>query len=89
MLITKIVGIFKSLIWVKRSKFRFRFSTSVTTIATSGKSGSFLLSKSSITTFSSSELAFKLYVPGKSKIVALKSKGKLQTPIFFSTVIPG
>ena len=57
--------------------------------ATSGKSLSFLLSKSSMTTFSSKEDAFKLYVPGKSIIWALTPRGSLQIPSFFSTVIPG
>ena len=59
-LMTKIVGISKSLICVKSKRFLFKFSTSVTTMATSGKSLSFLFKSNSITTFSSSELAFKL-----------------------------
>jgi hypothetical protein len=42
MLMTKMVGISKSLI-VNKSKLRFRFSTSVTTIATSGYSLSFFV----------------------------------------------
>jgi hypothetical protein len=42
MLMTKMVGISKSLICVNKSKLRFRFSTSVTTIATSGYSLSFV-----------------------------------------------
>ena len=89
MLMTKIVGISKSLICVNKSKLRFRFSTSVTTIATSGYNLSFLLSINSMTTFSSMELAFRLYVPGKSNIFPLTLLGNLQKPIFFSTVIPG
>jgi hypothetical protein len=43
-----------------------------------------------MTTFSSIELAFKLYVPGKSRILAL-ALGNLQNPIFFnrnSGIIP-
>jgi hypothetical protein len=43
MLMTKMVGISKSLICVNKSKLRFRFSTSVTTIATSGYSLSFFV----------------------------------------------
>ena len=88
-LTTKSVGIFKSLIWVNRSRFRFRFSTSATTTATSGKSLSFLLSNNSMTTFSSIEDALRLYVPGKSKMCALTPRDNLQTPSFLSTVMPG
>ena len=86
---TKIVGISRSFICVKSNKFRFKFSTSVTTRATSGNNLSFLFNSNSITTFSSMELAFKLYVPGKSRMLALIFEVNLQKPIFFSTVIPG
>ena len=89
MLITNMVGISKSLICVNKSRLRFRFSTSLTTTATSGKSLSFLFKRSSITTFSSKDEAFKLYVPGRSIIWALTPRGNLQIPSFFSTVIPG
>jgi len=59
-LMTKIVGISKSLIWVKSNRLRFKFSTSLMTTATSGKSLSFLFKSNSITTFSSRDDAFKL-----------------------------
>ena len=88
-LITSNVGISRSFICVKSNKFRFKFSTSVTTTATSGKSSSFLFKSNSITTFSSMEFAFKLYVPGKSIIFALVIWFNLVTPVFLSTVIPG
>ena len=58
---TNIVGISRSLIWVKSNKFRFKFSTSVTTIATSGNNLSFLFSSNSITTFSSIDILSKIF----------------------------
>ena len=60
MFITRIHGNPKSLICVKSKRFLLRFSTSETTATTSGKSLSFLFNKSSITTLSSNEEAFKL-----------------------------
>jgi hypothetical protein len=82
MLMTKMVGISKSLICVNKSKLRFRFSTSVTTIATSGYSLSFFVQHQLNDNIFINGTGIQT-VPGKSNIFPLTLLGNLQKPIFF------